>query len=130
MCFCFVSAIIGGGIGILIFYLLKTVLDYFICKLIFFIITGFFFLYTIAIIINGFEDPFNIRLVIIFFGLSVGNYFIGDLFCENSGHFINFLGGLYSFLQTAGVGFFICFKFSRANSEIKKHKYQIRPIEN
>ena len=85
-------------------------------------------MYTIAIIINGFEDPFSICLVIIFVGLSVGNYFIGDLFCENSGYFINFLGGLYSFLQTAGVGFFICYKFCRANSKIKENKYHLRPI--
>ena len=80
MLFCFLFAVIGGGIGILMFYLLKTVLDYFICKLIFYIITGYFFFYTIAIIVNAFEErPCNIWLDIVFIGLSIGNYFIGDL---------------------------------------------------
>ena len=128
MCFCYVSAIIGGGIGILMFYLLKTELDYFICKFIFYIITGFFFLYTIATIINGFQIPINIYLDIIFVGLSVGNYFVGNLFYKKSEKFINFLGGLYSFLQTGGLGFFICFLCCKANSGIKEFKYERRPL--
>ena len=73
----------------------------------------------IAIIVNSFEEPFNIWLVIIFIPLSVGNYFIGDLFCKNNGSFINFLGGLYSFLQTAGVGFVICYKGLRVGKLLK-----------
>jgi len=77
MCFVFTSALIGGVIGIIIFYFLKTTLDAFIYKFIFYIITGFFFLYMIAIIVNNFEEQFNIWLVIIFIPLSVGNYFVG-----------------------------------------------------
>ena len=41
------------------------------------------------------------------------------LFCKNNGSFINFLGGLYSFLQTAGVGFVICYKGLRVSQEVK-----------
>jgi hypothetical protein len=119
MLFLFISAFIGGIIGIIIFYFLKTLSDTLIFKIIFYIITGFFFLYMIAIIVYGFEEPFNIWLVNIFIGLSVGNYFIGDFFCKNSGSFINFLGGLYSFLQTAGVGFFISYKIFRVEKKVK-----------
>jgi hypothetical protein len=123
MLFLFISAFIGGIIGIIIFYFLKTLSDTLIFKIIFYIITGFFFLYMIAIIVYGFEEPFNIWLVNIFIGLSVGNYFIGDFFCKNSESFINFLGGLYSFLQTAGVGFCICYKIFRVDKEVKAYKY-------
>ena len=78
LCLVFICTSIGGVIGIIIFYFLKTQSDTLIYKLIFYIITGFFFLYMIAIIFNRFREPFNIWLVIIFIGLSIGNYFIGD----------------------------------------------------